>query len=223
VFDGNPPIQIPAGAAAGDVLTSDSSGNATWQVPAAAAVTAETIRAEAAEGANAAAISTNAAAIALLAPLASPALTGTPTVPTVAGTADSTTKIASTAFVQAVVTASNTPGAWQAVTLPTGFTGTLRVKQLAEPNFCALDVNLTQTSDSATGTTYTAGSLPSSAYYPAASRQYTLSVNQVFTTSANASPRLTLPASGALSIIMPAFNTAGSACIVSATLVYPTN
>jgi hypothetical protein len=31
VFDGNPPIQIPSGAANGKVLTSDSSGNATWQ------------------------------------------------------------------------------------------------------------------------------------------------------------------------------------------------
>lgn len=38
----------------------------------------------------------------LAAPLASPGLTGTPTAPTVAGTADSTTKIATTAFVQAV-------------------------------------------------------------------------------------------------------------------------
>lgn len=41
-------------------------------------------------------------ALALKAPLASPSLTGTPTAPTVAGTSDSTTKIASTAFVQAV-------------------------------------------------------------------------------------------------------------------------
>lgn len=41
-------------------------------------------------------------ALALKAPLASPALSGTPTAPTVAGTADNTTKIATTAFVQAV-------------------------------------------------------------------------------------------------------------------------
>lgn len=33
VFTGNPPIQIPAGAAAGDVLTSDASGNVAWQAP----------------------------------------------------------------------------------------------------------------------------------------------------------------------------------------------
>lgn len=42
-------------------------------------------------------------ALALRAPLASPALTGTPTAPTVAGTSDNSTKIATTAFVQAVL------------------------------------------------------------------------------------------------------------------------
>lgn len=47
-----------------------------------------------------------AAAIAARAPLASPALTGAPTAPTVAGTVDATTKIATTEFVQAVVAAA---------------------------------------------------------------------------------------------------------------------
>ena len=32
-FTGNPPLSIPASAAAGDVLTSDSSGNASWGPP----------------------------------------------------------------------------------------------------------------------------------------------------------------------------------------------
>jgi len=52
VFDGTPPIQIPAGAAAGDVLTSDASGNASWTAAAstvAAAIALETSRAEGAE------------------------------------------------------------------------------------------------------------------------------------------------------------------------------
>jgi hypothetical protein len=44
-----------------------------------------------------------ATALAFKAPLASPELTGTPTAPTVAGTSDSSTKIATTAFVQAVL------------------------------------------------------------------------------------------------------------------------
>ena len=33
VFQGNPPLQVPAGAVIGDVLTSDAAGNVTWQAP----------------------------------------------------------------------------------------------------------------------------------------------------------------------------------------------
>jgi hypothetical protein len=33
VFAGSPPLKVTSGAAAGDVLTSDASGNATWQAP----------------------------------------------------------------------------------------------------------------------------------------------------------------------------------------------
>ena len=110
VFDGTPPVQIPAGAATGDVLTSDGSGNATWQVPAAAAaITTETARATAAEGVNAAAITAETSrattAEALKAPLVSPALTGTPTAPTQAP-GDTSTKVATDAFVGAAVTAA---------------------------------------------------------------------------------------------------------------------
>jgi hypothetical protein len=53
VFTGTPPLQIPAGAATGDLLTSDSDGNASWAPP-----------------------PVTAAAIQLLAPLASPTFTG---------------------------------------------------------------------------------------------------------------------------------------------------
>lgn len=51
--------------------------------------------------------------LALKAPLASPALTGTPTAPTVAGSTDSSTKLATTAFVQAAIAAliNSAPGA----------------------------------------------------------------------------------------------------------------
>ena len=33
VFTGTPPLQIPAGVIAGDVLTSDGAGNAAWAAP----------------------------------------------------------------------------------------------------------------------------------------------------------------------------------------------
>jgi hypothetical protein len=72
----------------------------------AAAITAETSRAEAAESANASAITTETAraeaAEALLAPLASPALTGSPTAPTKSPLNDST-DIATTAYTDAAV------------------------------------------------------------------------------------------------------------------------
>lgn len=54
-------------------------------------------------------------ALAAKAPIASPTFTGTPAAPTVAGTSDSTTKIATTAFVQAVAaTLTPLPAASQA-------------------------------------------------------------------------------------------------------------
>jgi len=57
--------------------------------------------------------------LAAKAPLASPALTGTPTAPTVAGASDSSTKLATTAFVQAAIAASGGGGGggtWGSIT-----------------------------------------------------------------------------------------------------------
>lgn len=110
---GSPALQIPAGAAAGDVLVSDASGYAAWDTLAAAgvatttALAAETSRAESAESTNASATSAETsraeAAEALKAPLASPALTGTPTAPTKTPLTDNT-DIATTAYADAAVT-----------------------------------------------------------------------------------------------------------------------
>jgi parallel beta-helix repeat protein len=58
ILNGTPPLQIQAGAAAGDVLASDASGSASWAslgavgAATAAALSAETTRAEAAESAE---------------------------------------------------------------------------------------------------------------------------------------------------------------------------
>lgn len=92
-----------AGVTDGYVLTA-SSGTAVWaSATGGGSIAASSVTVTPTGGIS----STNAqAALAELdtekAPLASPALTGTPTAPTVAGTTDSTTKIATTAFVQAV-------------------------------------------------------------------------------------------------------------------------
>jgi len=64
VLNGSPPLRIPGGAAAGDLLTSDGSGNGSWStlaganVAAASALTSEIARAETAE-AGAAQIAAN--------------------------------------------------------------------------------------------------------------------------------------------------------------------
>jgi hypothetical protein len=118
-------------------------------------------------------------------------------------------------------TAAGTAESWHSVSLPAGMTGSIRVKLLAEGSFAALDVNTVITATNAAPTTYTAGSLPSAAYYPAAARQFALSVNQQWSTVANASPRAAIPASGAVTMPLPGFVTAGAACIVSGTVVYP--
>jgi hypothetical protein len=55
-------------------------------------------------------------ALALLAPLASPTFTGTPAAPTVSSASDSSTKLATTAFVQAAIAAGTTPGVWGSIT-----------------------------------------------------------------------------------------------------------
>ena len=157
VFTGTPPVQIPAGATTGDVLTSDAGGNGTWQVPAAAAaITTETARATAAEGANTTAITAETSrataaealkattvaltaetsrattAEALLAPKASPALTGTPTVPT-ATALTSTTQVASTAYADAAVGVEKTRAlaAEAALTAPLSGSGTVNVGLIA--------------------------------------------------------------------------------------------
>lgn len=110
---------------------------------------------------------------------------------------------------------------WHSVSVPSGMTGTIRVKRLGETNFACLDIDVTITSTSTSPVSFNAGSLPSSAYYPIGQRQYDLSVNQQFTNVGNASPRVNIPTSGALGLSMPGFDTAGNTCLVSGTAIYP--
>lgn len=116
---------------------------------------------------------------------------------------------------------TTTPETWHAVTVPSGMTGTIRVKVLTEGNFAALDVNVTITSTSATATGFATGALPSASYYPATATQQSLAVQKAFTTVSNASPRVSIPTSGALSLNMPGFATAGATCLVWGTIIYP--
>lgn len=124
-------------------------------------------------------------------------------------------------YLKAVDPATGDRESWHAVSTPAGMTGTLRVKLLPDDHLAVLDVNTVITSTNVAPTTYTAGSLPSAAYYPLAARQFAVSVNQQWSTTANASPRVAVPTSGAVTLPLPGFNSAGAACIVSGTVVYP--
>lgn len=135
---------------------------------------------------------------------------------------DPNTSIVSTGGTPANQTQISTDG-WNAVSNPAGVTGTIRVQLSPLASMAVLDVNATITSDLNAPTSYVTGNLPSAAYYPAAARMFPVSVNQQWSTTANASPRLLIPTSGGVSLQMPGFNAAGNACIVSATILYPLN
>jgi hypothetical protein len=117
---------------------------------------------------------------------------------------------------------SVTPEVWHTVSNPTGVTGTIRVKILTEANAALLQVNCSITSTLASASNYAAGSVPSSAYYPASNLQQPLSVSQPIAAS-QASPRVGLTTAGAVTLAMPAFVTAGNACTVEGTWMYPLN
>ena len=110
---------------------------------------------------------------------------------------------------------------WHSVTVPSGMTGTIRVKQLAQTNMACLDINVTISSTSATAGPYTAGALPNTGYYPQSVREYDVSVHQQWVPTVNASPRVSIPTSGDITLDMPGFNTSGVSCLVSGTVVYP--
>jgi hypothetical protein len=63
---------------------------------------------------------------------------------------------------------AGTPETWHAVTIPATWTGTARVKVLAESNFAVFDCNITAPGGGATSGSF--GTFPSSAYYPLAEK-----------------------------------------------------
>jgi hypothetical protein len=112
-----------------------------------------------------------------------------------------------------------TDEAWNAVTVPAGMTGTVRVKLLAEAKTAMLEIDVTITSTLAAGNAYTAGSLPSAGYYPQALRKRPLATDTNLA-AAVSTPRVHIPTSGAVSIVTPAYNAAGGTAGVSGTVIY---
>jgi hypothetical protein len=119
---------------------------------------------------------------------------------------------------------STTAEVWHNLTVPAGMTGYNRVMLLPD-GMVMLDVQLLITSDNAAGTSYTAGPLPSAAYYPIQARQFPMAVNQLISAAvANAPVRAAVPVSpGSVSYLAPAFSVAGNACIFSGSAQWPTN
>jgi len=106
--------------------------------------------------------------------------------------------------------AASTPESWHTVTNPTGWTGTSRVRILAEAKFAAFDYNLT-----GAGAGVTFGNFPSADYYPTAARIYPISFSGG---NAGTNPRTAIPTSGA-----PTFGGLPGTTPnqVSATIIYP--
>jgi hypothetical protein len=102
-FSNNPAFKVTSGAEANYVLTSDASGNATWQPTQGGGSVTSVFTRTGAVVANTGDYTVS--QVTGAAPLASPALTGSPTAPTQT-TGDNSTKIATDAFVTTAVSAS---------------------------------------------------------------------------------------------------------------------
>ena len=99
-----------------------------------------------------------------------------------------------------------------------GLSGTLRIKLLAEQKFALIHAAITFTY---TGSiqTFNLGSLPSAPYYPQAGQSYPVSVNATPSGVGASLPRLYVPTSGAVQLIVPSGSGAGA--VAGGTVVIP--
>lgn len=157
-----------------------------------------------------------------------------PTTPVVTIEPFATTDAAGNQFGQALTGAvanfdptSLTPGSfkpetWKSLSIPTGMTGSIRYKRLAESNFVLMQVTLTITSTLTSLNTYTGGTLPS-AYWPVSGINWPAAFNQGVSSTANADPRITITSGGVFSVTTEPFTTGGVTCIIQNILIYPTD
>ena len=108
---------------------------------------------------------------------------------------------------------------WQNVGMgSSGLSGTLRIKRLAEQKFALIHAAITFTYTAA-AQTFNLGSLPSAAYYPTAGQGYPVAVNATPSGIVSSDPRLYVPTSGAVQLIVPSGS--GSAAVAGGTVVLP--
>ena len=105
---------------------------------------------------------------------------------------------------------------WNAVSLGTNLTGTIRVKKVP---WLGVWLDLQVTYNATAAATITCGSLPDATYYPTGARQFDLSTTG--TPGTGVFPRVFVPGSGAAQIIVPSYSATGSQ--LSCSVVYPTN
>lgn len=112
------------------------------------------------------------------------------------------------------------PETWKTISNPSGVTGTIRYRKLAESNFAVLDVLCTIVSTLTSSHTYTAGTL-NSQYWPLSGRNYPAAFNQGVSSTAIAGPIIQITSGGVVSIICEPFASAGIACIIQGTIIFP--
>jgi hypothetical protein len=111
---------------------------------------------------------------------------------------------------------------WHSVTLPSsgGFSGTIRVKLAPFPGFGILDVQVRWTGT--TGTTYSAGSLPSAAYYPTTGTTRFYNISYGGAPNSDSLGSVNIPSSGAIQIFTaPSSGGSGTAGWYGGTIIYP--
>jgi hypothetical protein len=98
----------------------------------------------------------------------------------------------------------------------------MRVKLLPW-NAVWMDIEFENSAANVGGVTFTFGSLPSAAYYPNVVRHFPLSITgNISIAGAIASPRVFVPTSGGIQVVVPTQSAAGT-YIASGSIMYPTN
>lgn len=114
---------------------------------------------------------------------------------------------------------------FHAISLASGTTGLLsggngmRVKLLPW-NAVWLDIEFSYTGTG--GTTFNFGSLPSASYYPNVARHFPLETNGNLSATTPGVPRVAMPTSGAVQVIVPAMSTS-TTYTIGGSIMYPTN
>lgn len=114
------------------------------------------------------------------------------------------------------------PETWKAVSPPSGMTGTIRYRMMAESNTMVLNVNVTITSTTVANTDYVCGTAINSLYWPD-SVQYFPVITSFNIAGGSWVPYLGVATTGIITFYMPEFTLAGHTSTVAGTYHVPLN